>query len=613
MPFQPKFFLLIILLILGVSFSMSAREPVNDTAAIRQLINKGRALKASNEEFAQSLFREAVKSADSLKFQDDAVTFAILEIANNNVYKGKLDSAIRLTLRALKYYSEVGNLREMTRVRIRIGDILRSNGLYSKGYEYFDLASRDATKLGDTALLCMAYNRYAACYYEDPEMSLDSAEKYARLSLDLARQLNLPQRIFNNLNILGSIESKRKNYDKALRLYEEALPILMVESPQEQALILANMARNHHLSGNMKMAETLSLKALEKAQQYNIPQYIYMACMNLEKLYTDMGDYRMAYYYLKLFKDVESKLINQRVLVQLQDFDYRMEMEKKINENERLEYEQRIISNRFRLTLIVAILLLLVLVLTGWFVFYQQRQRKKIRLINEKLDESNIILRRFISILAPDLKSPFNSILGFTQILKEDEAQFNEEHRLAINNLHNAGQSTFRLLERLLEWSRLQMGTTRPEKREVNLNKLAEETISLLTPAADLKAIRLILHPSEPVILVADPEMVLTIIRNLVSNAVKFTPAGGIIEVTIGKTLQAVKIVIKDTGVGMDERTMARLFRLDDNFKSKGTAGETGTGLGLILCKEYVEMHGGTITLVSEPQKGTTFTVEIPG
>jgi len=133
-----------------------------------------------------------------------------------------------------------------------------------------------------------------------------------------------------------------------------------------------------------------------------------------------------------------------------------------------------------------------------------------------------------------------------------------------------------------------------------------------LLPAAASKQITLAFRPVDQVTLFADPEMISTVIRNLVSNAVKFTPTGGNVTVSARKVGEIAILTVSDTGVGISHKDAARLFRLEENYKSQGTAGETGTGLGLILCREYVAIHEGTIRVESEPGAGTTFTVELP-
>ncbi len=601
-----------LLLLMGLIPNITAWSVQVDTALIRKLVTEGKQLLATDEQTAQRRFLHAYRIADSVKYLDDLVVYAMTELATYATYHGKLDSATSLSIAALKYYSAKQDTVEMAKLQSRIGDILRANGMYGVSYGYFNSARALALAVRDSTLLALVYNRIAACFYEDEQMPQDSADKYATLSLEISRKLNQPKRIFNNLNILGSIASRQNNYQKALTLYNEALVILLVVAPQEQPLILSNMAYNYRMLGDFDKAEELSLRAYELAEKYEIPQYIFMASLNLEQVYRLKGDYKRAHHFLRICTQIESQMVNQRVMVQLQDFNYRSEMEKQANENRRLEYERQITRNRMYALLFLSALLFFMLVVVGFFLYYQSRQRKKINEINEKLNQSNMVLHRFISILAHDLRSPFNAILGFTDMLYEDIDRLESEHRVAVESLRHSGRSTYALLERLLEWSRLQSGSITANKSSFLLNKEVEEILTLLSPAAAAKQISLAFNPGDQVTLLADPEMISTVIRNLVSNAVKFTPSGGSVTVSAGKEGGFAILTVSDTGVGISPKDTVRLFRLEENYKSKGTAGETGTGLGLILCRDYVVLHGGTIRVDSEPGTGTTFIVKLP-
>ena len=522
-----------------------------DTVEIHQLIRKARSLSSTNEAGAQELYTKALKCADSLNFQDEMVVTAIVARADFETYNGKLDSSIYFSLKALKYYEDQGNKKEMVQMLGRIGDVLRGNGMYDKSYDYFHQALNLLTSLNDSNLLAAIYNRMAASYFEDPRISLDTASKYATLSLAISRKLDIQRRIFNNLNILGSIETKRGNYEKALDLYYQALPILLNVAPHEEPLVLTNMARNYELLNNFRKAEELSLRSLELARKYNIPQYIGLACLNLTTIYKKTGKYEKAFTYLDLYHEVQARLMSQRVLVQVQDFDNRIAMQKKVDENRRLEYEQKITKGRFQFAFILSILLFFILLSTVGFLIFQQRQRRKMDRIVAKLDQSNLVQRRFISILAHDLRSPFNSILGFSEILKNDTNLSREEHDMAVNALYSSSHSAFQLLERLLEWSRLQSGAIQPEKKPFNLNDQITETFSLLEHNAGQKRISLEFNTQTRVDLFTDPDMIHTAIRNIVSNAIKFTHPGGSVKVSLETRNNQVLIIVKDTGIGM--------------------------------------------------------------
>ena len=234
-----------------------------------------------------------------------------------------------------------------------------------------------------------------------------------------------------------------------------------------------------------------------------------------------------------------------------------------------------------------------------------------------RLRESNKTKDKFFSILAHDLISPFNSMLGFSKLLEAHFEKYDvQKQKMFLGIINHDLQNTFKLLENLLLWSRAQRGVLEFNPQKENLYLLSIETLSLLRQSAKTKAITLINNITEDVYIKADKNMLLTIMRNLISNAIKFTPKGGTVE--IGCRVVAIdrdmldgtsvrQIYVKDNGIGIPEEKQTQLFDITENTSTKGTEGEKGTGLGLILCKEFVEKHGGKIWFESQVGKGSAF------
>ncbi|MEN8119937.1 MAG: PAS domain S-box protein [Bacteroidota bacterium] len=232
-----------------------------------------------------------------------------------------------------------------------------------------------------------------------------------------------------------------------------------------------------------------------------------------------------------------------------------------------------------------------------------------------KLRENNKTKDKFFSILAHDLKSPFNSMLGFSDLLANKFDNLSVEKQKKFFGVINQGiHNTYKLIENLLLWSRAQMGTIDFNPEKENLYLLTRETIELLGHTAAEKSIMLTNEIPEGTIILAERNMLLTILRNLISNGIKFTPRGGTIEIGVksGHALSQYEIYVKDSGIGIAKEKIARLFSISENISTKGTEKEEGTGLGLILCKEFVEKHGGEIWVESEIGKGSEFIFTIP-
>lgn len=230
-----------------------------------------------------------------------------------------------------------------------------------------------------------------------------------------------------------------------------------------------------------------------------------------------------------------------------------------------------------------------------------------------KLETSNATLKKFISIIAHDLKNPFNTIIGFSDLLDtEFDSLSPEERKLAIENTHKSALSAFSLLEKLLSWARMQTGAFQMEVTSIDISDLIDEVVNLVQTSAFLKKQNLITEVSSNIKINADRNMMLAVFRNILSNAIKFTPREGTIKVSANVDGENVKLVVRDSGVGIPETELGKLFNIDEPYKTTGTGGEKGTGLGLLLCKEYLEKNNGTVRVESEPGKGTAFTVILP-
>jgi PAS domain S-box-containing protein len=231
----------------------------------------------------------------------------------------------------------------------------------------------------------------------------------------------------------------------------------------------------------------------------------------------------------------------------------------------------------------------------------------------EELKKLNASKDKFFSIISHDLRSPFNSLLGVTEFITQSfDEMSTAEIKEAVTNINQSSQQVYNLILNLLEWSRIQTGRLYIEKSELNLSELIENVINLYQQNAGAKEIKLRFNSSEKLIAYADKYMIETVIRNLVSNAIKFTPKGGKVEVNSVKKENFVEVTITDNGLGISKENQRKLFRIDQQFKTEGTANEKGTGLGLILCKEFIEKNDGTINLKSEEGKGSKFIFTIP-
>lgn len=236
-----------------------------------------------------------------------------------------------------------------------------------------------------------------------------------------------------------------------------------------------------------------------------------------------------------------------------------------------------------------------------------------VRVSEKHLRELNATKDKFFSIIAHDLNSPFNSILGFSEILIDELQEKNYE---AVEEyagiIRNSSLNATELLKDLIEWASSQAGKIRYKPAIFEISVLLNEITALMNEAAQMKSISLFSECETSKTVYADRNMIASVLRNLISNAIKFTYPGGIVRITAEQKAGEWSVSVQDNGIGMKKENIEKLFRIDQNYSTFGTQNEKGTGLGLILCKEFVEKHGGTIRVESQPYNGTTFCFTIP-
>jgi len=237
----------------------------------------------------------------------------------------------------------------------------------------------------------------------------------------------------------------------------------------------------------------------------------------------------------------------------------------------------------------------------------------EIALKNQELEKLNAEKVKFLSIVAHDLKSPFNSIVGFSEILKEKiiEKDYGKIGEFADSILHSSSMA-MDLLNTLMEWAQSQTGRMEFKPEHFEIETLIEEVLPIYKNIALQKSIAINLNLPHNKTVFADKAMISTIFRNLISNAIKFTMPGGEVTISAVETQNEIVFSVRDTGVGIPLNNIGKLFHIDQSYSTPGTNKEKGTGFGLILCKEFVEKHGGIIRVESEDKIGSTFYFTLP-
>ncbi len=241
------------------------------------------------------------------------------------------------------------------------------------------------------------------------------------------------------------------------------------------------------------------------------------------------------------------------------------------------------------------------------------RQKEELEKQKRELIELNATKDKFFSIIAHDLRSPIATLISLSEMLRTDIdlLTVNETHEI-LASLHDLSKNHLKLLDNLLQWARMQTGRMDPTPEKFNLNAIIEEVIGFYQVTAFEKQVNLVNAGIGEISVFADKNMIRTVLRNLVSNALKYTAMEGVVVVGFKSLPERVEVYVRDNGLGIPAEMVDKLFDLDKNFSTVGTANEKGTGLGLILCKEFIEKNGGSIYVKSERGFGSTFRFTLP-
>jgi len=508
---------------------------------------------------------------------------------------GQHDEAIEYYKQALGIFKSNNQKVDIVKTEINIGNAylkLYNKGIYQRDsiIKYYDDAYSLAQNIGSKYLICISLASKAFFFEEDGRYV--ESEEYILKAIKLAKELDLKDVTPNLLGGLVEINMRKGFYDEALKINNEVFAILL-ETPN-----IAELQRCYHRYYKIYNGKKEYKKAMVNLNEsYILRDSLYVISKNKE------------------INSIESKyrLENKEKEVKLLEFENKSNIEA-------LKSERR--------TAFLWATMFVIIAFTGVIIFIQSLKRRKdykklIRsneIINdqsdilqrtvEKLEQSNATKDKFFSIIAHDLKNPFGSILGVTELLTSDKIVIPEEKKQEILlQLNKSAKITYRLLENLLTWARSQKGEITIKPELIHFHSLVNESIESLNNLASQKSINIINSVSEELRRKADKNTLKIVINNIVSNAIKFTPENGKIVIESAETDDFIDISITDTGVGMTPDQLDKLFKIDQSQSTPGTNKEVGTGLGLILCKEFVEKNSGSIYVESEKGKGSKFII----
>jgi signal transduction histidine kinase/Tfp pilus assembly protein PilF len=551
------------------SKALEIRQRINDKPGIATSLNVMGILYYYMGNYLESMdyHMKAVKMREEIgDFNKIAASYN--NIALVHIAMGNYENALEYLQKALELNIKNGKTRNATIVD-NIGDVYSKMGKFDKAVEYFQKSLKMSQEAGYKKTEANSYFNFAKLYYKTKDYN--NAFKNFDLALDIYSSINEVNGIANTENGFATTYLEIKNYDQALK---------------------------HALTG------------YEKARAINALENVSIAADIIRECYSQMKDYKKAYEYLEIFHNTYDSLKSGEKMKRLAkiEFDYKMDKIKKVQEAELSR------QNTFIIALIITISLLIII---GTLIIWAYRQKRnsnaQLSVLNKQLQELISTKDKFFSIIAHDLKSPFQGLMGFSDILITENDELNEEQKSdIINAISKLSSDTYKMLENLLQWSKLQTGKIELVRESFNLNEALAVSIDILSQTAKNKNIIIENLIDKSLNITADQNMIQTTIRNLISNAVKFTNLSGEISIFAKQTNASIEITVKDNGIGMNKTTADNIFKIEHNTSRRGTANEEGTGLGLLLCKEMIELHNGSIKVESVEGKGSAFTVILP-
>ncbi len=528
--------------------------------------------------------------------------------------------ALNYFYKSLSTYKKLKDLNGISSTYNNLGLINVEIKKYAQAFIFFNQAFEINKKTGNKILMVYNLNNIAMAYYNQ--------KKYAK-ALEYYSKSKVLNESMNDLNGLaycyakiGTIYSDQNDYAKGLDYYKKALRYLDKGQSYNIGNTYLEMGITFHKMALVNPNNTAQLltksviflnKSLKLFIELGVLDKQNSCYFELYKILKEQGNYSDALTYFDKYTSLKDSINLNENENKIANILSTRKIELK---DKKIEIQNLKIKNAFRkVYLLVTITGIVAILLIVFFWLYITKRNVNYQLVvkNKIISNINNQKDKFFSIIANDLRGPFNGFLGLTELLAEDlDSMNNDEIKLAAVTMKNSATNLNRLLENLLEWSRMEQGLIPFAPQEIKLKAVVSECIATFEDAAKTKEITINTEISTNTMVFADNNILHAIIRNILSNAVKFTPHGGKIVVHGEEDENKTTISITDSGIGMNTIILENLFRLNVQTNRKSTNEEPSTGLGLILCKEFVEKHGGKIWAKSEEKKGTTFFINLP-
>ena len=532
----------------------------------------------------------------------ERVAYAYNNLADVFLQIHNIPIALDYTNKSIKIFEDLKDLKGIAYGFINLGHIYRDDKNYEASLESFERSLELHTTLNDA-------NGIAYSILEIGRSSV-YLEQFDTATTNLLKALQLHKESGNLVyqafcyDALGQIEYRKNNIVEALDYYFTALELNKRRNYQ-LGLINNNIgiALCYSKQGKISLGEKYIGEAEMISEDIGIPNKLTEVHRAHVEFYKNTGNFEVATDRLLKFVSTYDAMMADLMEDTFRETGVHVTAEIQLNEATKdLETQQREGMYLNVITLLSFVIL--------FVIWWKYRGNLKLNLALQKTVKEK---EKLFSIIAHDLKSPFNSIIGFSNLLVEKvqnkELTGVEKYAEIISK---SSLNAMKLLEDLTTWSNAETGTMVFNPQELDINQIISDTEKLLASSFELKSILFYKNIPSDLKIVADKAMISTVFRNLISNAIKFTHKNGAIHLNVEQDKNKLTFSIKDDGVGIPKEVLPKLFIFSESVSTRGTDNEKGTGLGLILCKEFVEKHGGKIWVESEEGEGSTFYFTLP-
>ncbi len=526
---------------------------------------------------------------------------------------GRLNEAVSDFQKSRMLFEELGLQKDIHHVNetmiptlVRMGELELASSLIEDNITYYK-------ENNDTLFLASSYVHGSGIFlmYED-QVDLIRSNKYLKAAAPLISKITDPK--IESLNArMNGLYAKRKNeLDKAESLLKQALAISSSSNKLFQARVIYDLGDNFLLKKEYDSAMTYAQKAIEFAVELNDRDLSMDGYQLLSRVGAASKNYQLAYESHTKFFQLYDSLYTINAQAKLKEEQVRQGIFNYQQDKELAEQNARILADQNQMYLFAGAILVVLLCLMIYLYVSLRRVKAKTQSQNIQLTQLNQTKDKFFGIIAHDLKSPLIGLQGVGEqvdyyLKKRDSDRLQQ----VTENISDTTKRLNELLDNLLNWALLQNGMIPYHPGKVNIGEVSDAVLRLLQPIADQKGIQLINEVHKGCLVYADKKAVDTIIRNLVSNALKYTEENGTVSIRVQDEDDRLNILINDTGTGISAEQVPEIFNLKKESKV-GTRGEKGSGLGLVLCKELVELNKGSIKVESTVGLGSTFSFDLP-